>query len=53
MDDLAAMGYDTSLPAAAVITAFQRRFLPEHLTGEADEQTEARAAAVVSYLQSA
>ncbi len=42
--DLAAIGYDTGLPAGAVITAFQRHFLPGHLTGEADAETAGRAA---------
>lgn len=44
LDDLAAIGYD--IGAKAVITAFQRHFLPQHLTGVADEATRARAAAV-------
>jgi len=44
--DLAAIGYDTTLPDRAVITAFQRHFLPGHLTGEVDAQTAGRAAAV-------
>ncbi|HQT63351.1 MAG: N-acetylmuramoyl-L-alanine amidase [Acidocella sp. 20-57-95] len=47
MQDLAAIGYDTSLPEAAVITAFQRRFLPERLTSVADEATLKRAAGVL------
>jgi N-acetylmuramoyl-L-alanine amidase len=42
--DLAAIGYDTGLPAGPVITAFQRHFLPGHLTGEADAETAGRAA---------
>lgn len=46
MADLAAIGYDISLPANLVITAFQRRFLPQNLTGTADEPTAARAAGV-------
>jgi N-acetylmuramoyl-L-alanine amidase len=53
LQDLAAIGYDVSLPEAAVITAFQRRFLPDHLTGKADAITAARAAATVSELASA
>jgi N-acetylmuramoyl-L-alanine amidase len=44
--DLAAIGYDASLPERDVITAFQRHFLPQHLTGVADEPTAARAAAL-------
>jgi N-acetylmuramoyl-L-alanine amidase len=44
--DLAAIGYDTSLPDRPVITAFQRRFMPGHLTGEADERMAGRAAAI-------
>ncbi len=46
MADLAAIGYDTALPAAAVITAFQRRFLPGYLSGQADAVTAERAAGV-------
>ncbi len=42
--DLAAIGYDMALPERMVITAFQRHFLPGHLTGAADEQTAGRAA---------
>ncbi len=45
-EDLAALGYDMRLPEAAVITAFQRHFLPDHLTGMADAPTAGRAAAV-------
>ncbi len=45
-EDLAAIGYDVSLPLPAVITAFQRHFLPERVTGEADLATKGRAAAV-------
>jgi N-acetylmuramoyl-L-alanine amidase len=44
LEDLAAIGYD--ITARAVITAFQRHFLPQNLSGQADEQTCARAAAV-------
>jgi N-acetylmuramoyl-L-alanine amidase len=44
--DLAAIGYDVRFSAATVITAFQRRFLPEQLTGVPDEKTAGRAAAV-------
>jgi N-acetylmuramoyl-L-alanine amidase len=43
---LAAIGYDTRMPAATVITAFQRRFLPETVTGAADAVTMGRAAAI-------
>jgi N-acetylmuramoyl-L-alanine amidase len=44
--DLAAIGYDTSLPMPDVVTAFQRHFLPGQVTGEADAMTCGRAAAV-------
>jgi N-acetylmuramoyl-L-alanine amidase len=44
--DLAAIGYDMALAETDVITAFQRHFLPGHLTGVADSQTAGRAAAV-------
>ncbi len=44
MEDLAAIGYDVT--AREVITAFQRHFLPENLTGLGDEATRGRAAAV-------
>jgi len=44
--DLAAIGYDTSLLAGLVVKAFQRHFLPAHLTGEADVLTAGRAAAL-------
>ncbi len=44
--DLAAIGYDTSLEPRDLITAFQRRFLPMHLSGEADRLTAGRAAAI-------
>jgi N-acetylmuramoyl-L-alanine amidase len=44
--DLAAIGYDISLPPDLVITAFQRRFLPARLNGEADAPTASRAAAI-------
>ncbi len=45
-EDLAAIGYDVRLPAADIILAFQRRFLPHNLTGRPDEVTARRAAAV-------
>jgi N-acetylmuramoyl-L-alanine amidase len=51
--DLEAIGYDPALPAAAVITAFQRRFLPHHLTGRPDEPTTRRAAAISALLSAA
>ena len=51
MVDLAAIGYDTTLPQGAVITAFQRRFLPGHLTGKADIPTAARAAAIRALME--
>ncbi|MDD2704978.1 MAG: N-acetylmuramoyl-L-alanine amidase [Acidocella sp.] len=44
--DLAAIGYDTSLPEREVITAFQRHFLPGNLSGVVDAATAGRAAAV-------
>ncbi len=44
--ELAAIGYDTRLAADQVITAFQRHFLPDHLTGIADPKTAGRAAAL-------
>jgi N-acetylmuramoyl-L-alanine amidase len=44
--DMAAIGYDTGLPADLVAKAFQRHFLPEQLTGEADANTAGRAAAL-------
>ncbi|MDE2240257.1 MAG: N-acetylmuramoyl-L-alanine amidase, partial [Rhodospirillales bacterium] len=44
--DLAAIGYDIGLPERDVILAFQRHFLPQHLTGELDNLTACRAAAV-------
>jgi N-acetylmuramoyl-L-alanine amidase len=43
-EDLAAIGYDVA--AQEVITAFQRHFLPENLSGVADMKTRERAAAV-------
>lgn len=44
--DLAMIGYDMSLPERDVLFAFQRHFLPQHLTGEADTPTKERAAAL-------
>jgi len=44
--DLAAIGYDVSLEPADVIRAFQRHFLPEHLSGVADGPTMRRAAGI-------
>jgi N-acetylmuramoyl-L-alanine amidase len=44
--DLAAIGYDVSLAEQVVITAFQRHFLPDRVTGQADELTAGRAAAL-------
>ena len=43
-EDLAVIGYD--ITARSVVTAFQRHFLPEHLSGEADQKTTSRAAAI-------
>jgi N-acetylmuramoyl-L-alanine amidase len=48
--DLAAIGYDMRFPAATVITAFQRHFLPDHITGAADAKTAGRAAALRAWL---
>ncbi|MDR3520223.1 MAG: N-acetylmuramoyl-L-alanine amidase [Acidocella sp.] len=50
MQDLAAIGYDVSLPEAAVITAFQRRFLPGWLSGVGDEVTRKRVVGVLKRL---
>lgn len=50
--DLAAIGYDIGLTEADVVTAFQRHFLPNHLTSVADEQTAGRAAALRALLGS-
>ncbi len=47
--DLVAIGYDIS--ARNVILAFQRHFLPHHLTGLPDEPTAARAAAIRQMIQ--
>ncbi len=44
--DLAAIGYDTTLPPEDVIRAFQRHFLPQNLSGTEDSATIRRAAAV-------
>jgi N-acetylmuramoyl-L-alanine amidase len=44
--DLVAIGYDTSLPQADVIRAFQRHFLPQNLSDIGDSLTTQRAAAV-------
>jgi N-acetylmuramoyl-L-alanine amidase len=44
MDDLAAIGYDVAVKD--VVTAFQRHFLPDNLSGEADARTTGRAASV-------
>ena len=44
--DLAAIGYDVELPPGDVIRAFQRRFLPQSLSGVEDAATARRAAAV-------
>jgi len=47
--DLNAIGYDIS--AGSVILAFQRHFLPHHLTGLPDRPTAARAAAIRQMIQ--
>jgi N-acetylmuramoyl-L-alanine amidase len=44
--DLAEIGYDMGLPLPTVITAFQRHFLPNSVTGIADAATAGRAAAL-------
>ncbi len=49
--DLAAIGYDVSLPPGDVIRAFQRRFLPQNLSGVEDEATARRAAAIRCLLE--
>lgn len=46
LDDLAAIGYDVRFPAATLITAFQRHFLPDGITGVADARTAGRLAAL-------
>ncbi len=48
--DLAAIGYDTGLPAAMVRTAFQRHFLPDHIHDGANDITARRAAALRNLL---
>jgi N-acetylmuramoyl-L-alanine amidase len=50
MADLAAIGYDTDLPAAMVRTAFQRHFLPDHIDDGAHDITAGRAAALRNLL---
>jgi len=45
-EDLAAIGYDVSLPEDDVIRAFQRHFLPEALGQGMDARTAGRAAAL-------
>lgn len=52
MPDLAAIGYNILLPANLVITAFQRRFLPQNLSGLMDHPTSARAAGILRSLPS-
>lgn len=46
LEDLGAIGYDTGLAKKDVILAFQRHFLPNNLSGLADEPTTRRAAAL-------
>jgi len=50
--DLEAIGYDTRLPAADVVRAFQRHFLPENVTGVGDEMTAGRAAGLRRLVES-
>lgn len=45
---LARIGYDTRHAARDVLTAFQRRFLPDHLTGQEDAGTCARLAEIAA-----
>jgi len=45
---LCKIGYDPDVPLEVAITAFQRRFLPHHITGCADGKTRATIAAVHS-----
>ena len=47
---LAAVGYDTACPIDDVVRAFQRRFLPRHLTGRLDPPTLARLTGVARAL---
>ena len=47
---LAAIGYDAACPIEDVVRAFQRRFLPRHLTGRLDPPTLARLAEVARAL---
>ncbi|MGB0630635.1 MAG: N-acetylmuramoyl-L-alanine amidase [Alphaproteobacteria bacterium] len=47
-DTLAAIGYDPDAPLADAITAFQRRFVPHAVSGEADFRTRAMIAAVAA-----
>ncbi len=49
--DLAAIGYDVRLPAELVVMAFQRHFLPRHLSGTGDEITRRRAAGLRNLLK--
>ncbi len=51
--DLAAIGYDMSLPSGLVITAFQRRFHAGAVNGQTDAATAGRAAAVRALLDGA
>lgn len=44
--NLETIGYDMKLPACDVLLAFQRHFLPTHLSGVADAPTMGRAAAL-------
>jgi N-acetylmuramoyl-L-alanine amidase len=48
--DLAAIGYDMALPWRDVVTAFQRHFLPDAVTGAASERMARRAAAVAGLM---
>jgi len=52
LGDLGAIGYDVRFPGEVVIRAFQRHFLPGHVTGVGDEVTARRAAAVRRLVES-
>lgn len=48
--DLAAIGYDIALPLRDVVSAFQRHFLPDTVTGDACARTAGRAAALAQLI---
>ncbi len=45
-EDLAVIGYDPAFPLPVLVTAFQRHFVPEAVTGNVDQTTAGRAAAL-------